>query len=60
MKKSKVVYDRRFFVIIMSFGCITCLVVAVVLCTDCFPNPHKARLSMNRESGLFLRRSGRF
>ena len=44
----------------MFFGCITCLVVAVVLCTDCFPNPPKAKLGANRESGLFPRESGRF
>ena len=48
------------FVIIMSVGCITCLVEAVVLCTDCFPNPHEARLSVNYESGLFPRKSGQF
>ena len=44
----------------MSVGCITCLVVAVVLCTDCFPNPHEARLGVNYESGLFPRKSGHF
>ena len=48
------------FVIVMSIDRLICLVVAVVLCTDCFPNPYEARLSTNRESGLFLRRSGRF
>ena len=48
------------FVIMMSVGCITCLVVAVVLWTDCFPNPHEARLGVNYESALFPRRSGHF
>ena len=48
------------FVFMMLIDCIICLVVAVVLCTDCFPNPHKARLSANYESGLFPRESGRF
>ena len=53
-------YDRRFFVTIMSFGCITCLIVAVVLCTDCFPNPREARLSINYEKIVFACSSGRF
>ena len=44
----------------MSFDRIICLVVVVVLCTDCFPNPPKARLSANCKSGLFPRESGRF
>ena len=37
-----------------------CLVLAVVLCTDCFPNPCEARISVGYESGLFTRSSGRF
>ena len=37
-----------------------CLVLAVVLCTDCFPNPCEATISAGYESGLFTCSSGRF
>ena len=37
-----------------------CLVLAVVLCTDCFPNPREARISIGYENSLFARSSGRF
>ena len=46
--------------IVISFDRIICLVVVVVLCTDCFPNPREARLSVGYESGLFACSSGRF
>ena len=37
-----------------------CLVLAVVLCTDCFPNPREARLSVGYEGTVFACSSGRF
>ena len=44
----------------MIIDCLICLVLAVVLCTDCFPNPCEARISVGYESGLFTCSSGRF
>ena len=44
----------------MIIDCIICLVVVLALCTDCFPNPCEARLSINCEKVIFVRASGRF
>ena len=44
----------------MIIDCLICLVLAVVLCTDCFPNPCEARLSVDYEKIIFACSSGRF
>ena len=44
----------------MIIDCIICLVVVLALCTDCFPNPYEARLSINYEKVDFGCSSGRF
>ncbi len=44
----------------MIIDCIICLVLALALCTDCFPNPYEARLSINYEKVNFGCSSGRF
>ena len=44
----------------MIIDCIICLVVVLALCTDCFPNPCEARLSINYEKINFACSSGRF
>ena len=44
----------------MIIDCIICLVLVLILCTDCFPNPCEDRLSVNCEKVIFVRASGRF
>ena len=44
----------------MIIDCIICLVLVLTLCTDCFPNPCEARLSINYEKINFACSSGRF
>ena len=44
----------------MIIDCIICLVLVLALCTDCFPNPREARLSINYEKIIFACSGGRF
>ena len=44
----------------MIIDCIICLVLVLALCTDCFPNPREARLSISYEKINFACSSGRF
>ena len=44
----------------MIIDCIICLVLVLALCTDCFPNPREARLSIDYEKIVFACSSGRF
>ena len=44
----------------MIIDCIICLVLVLALCTDCFPNPREARLSIGYEKIVFACSSGRF
>ena len=44
----------------MIIDCIICLVLVLALCTDFFPNPREARLSVGYEKTVFACSSGRF